>query len=158
MNDKLGVHYDRIFRWIRDEKHLHSQQLGYDVGVPATVDYLIARAYSLRERGSVPENSNSKSMDSYLFNDARREHGIADRETWITTYFFGALFAEDSKDDDGENPFEGELRRFESQRHGTSVDEVVINAQIVQDYAKVHDLGEVFQRYALSKLDLTENC
>lgn len=156
--DKLGTGYQPIAIWIRDEKFLQSQRLGYDVGVPATVDNLIARAYSLRELGFVPDDSQSPRMDKNLLTDAKRD-GIASRESWISTYFFGSVWNE-IDDSQGASPLEGELKRFAAKRHGIRVEQVVLNPQTVIDYTTAHKLGKSFQQVACRKLRLleTDNC
>jgi hypothetical protein len=152
--DKLGSGYQPIAAWISNEKFLHSHRLGYDVGVPATVDNLIARAYSLRELGFVPSDSPSKQMDDILLTDAKRD-GIASRETWISTYFFNSVINEFT-DSQGANPLEGELKRFAARKHGMPVEQVVLTTQIVREYAEVHKLPKNFQNFACSKLELLE--
>ena len=150
--DKLGSGYQPIAIWIRDEKYLLSQRLGYDVGVPAIVDNLIARAYSLRELGFVPDDSPSRQMDNILLTDAKRD-GIASRETWISTYLFNGLY---ESDEHGANHLEGELKRFAAKRDGIPVEQVVFNSRIVKEYVEAHKLSKGFQNYACRRLGLQE--
>lgn len=152
--DKLGTGYLPIAPWIRNEKFLHSQRLGYDVGVPATVDSLIARAYSLRELGFVQDDSPSMQMDKMLLTDAKRD-GIASRETWIATYFFSAVCSE-IRDSQGASPLEGELKRFEGMMYGMPAEQIVLTPRTVRDYAEAHKLPKNFQHLACRRLGFPE--
>ena len=134
--------------WIRDEKYLFSKRVGYDVGVPATVDQLIARAGNLRNYGSVSDDSPCKEMDKHLFTDAMRGT-IAPREAWISSYFFRSPLC---YDEDGLNPLIGELKRFEARKRQIPVSDVSLNGQIVRDYSFANGLSEIFQNMALGKL------
>jgi hypothetical protein len=151
----LGTGYNPIANWIRDEKHLLSQGLGRDVGVPLTVDFLISRAHSLKIKYEKTETSDPNppslnTMESILLADANNDN-IASREVWINTYFFGSNYCE-VQESQGSSPLEGELKRYAASIRKIPVKDVVLTEYEVCEYARAHKLDDSFKRAACKKL------
>ncbi len=152
---KLGSGSKPIEDWIRDEKFYLSRSKGYDVGVPYTVDALIARTDQLKRNGVDP-TSKSRDMDIFLFNDAIADN-LAPREEWVCTYLFDEplRFLDDTPiDEHGKTRLQGELRRFGAQKYHTSTENVVLNEELVTNYTNSNRLGDDFRNMALGRLGL----
>ena len=154
----LGTGYRPIADWICDEKYFLSKSLGYDVGVPLTVDYLISRAHTLRAKYSNSEKSGPNSpilntMDSILLVDANNDN-IALREVWINTYFFGSGFYNEANESQGYSHLEGELRRHTACISRIPVEDVILAKEDVLRYSRAHRLDDSFVKEACKKLRL----
>jgi hypothetical protein len=153
----LGTGYHPIANWICDEKHLLSQGLGHDVGVPLTVDFLISRAHALRVKyekieTSDPNPHSLNTMDSILLADANNDN-IASREVWINTYFFGSHYCE-VQESQGSSSLEGELKRYTARIRKIPVEKVVLGEYEVCEYTRVHGLNDYFRRAACKELGI----
>jgi len=156
---KLGTGYSPIANWISQEKHLLSQGLGHDVGVPLTVDFLISKAHSLRVKyGPVNESPlehnphQLNGMELILLGDVRTDN-IAPREVWINTYFFGSGLSE-VRDSNGSNPLEGELKRYAARLYKKPIEQVVLTQYELCEYARANRLDHSFREAARKKLGI----
>ncbi len=120
--------------WIDGEKYLYSQAAGMNVGVPTTVDRLIARAHSLKQ------THDKKSKLPFLDFELFLSH-IPPREVIIKDYFFN-----NGVDRNNRRNLSIELSDFGSQKYNIPFSKVVINRELIADYAKANSLSGRFER------------
>lgn len=118
--------------WVEDYKWHYSRLEGRDVFVPGTVDRMILRRNDLRAgfdgvRGiELPNDRGLIGLD------------VEDREDLIRSYFFD----KNVPDEHGKHQFEGELRRYTSQRFSCPVSDVLLMQCMVDNYCKSFGLSD----------------